>query len=108
MVIALLAGTWREVLTYYVGLFSVELIVGLFAYALEKEKPRDLVLLPLQRIYYRQLMHYVVGKVIVVALKGHLVTWGKLERRGGVQPMRLAARSVGEGVALSSGAPSCE
>jgi len=69
-----------------VTLFGVELMTGLLAYALEREKPADLALLPFQRVYYRQLMHYVLGRVILVAIKGRLVSWGKLERRASCQP----------------------
>ncbi len=87
VLIALATGTWRVVLVYYLGLVAVELVTGLLAYALEEERPGDLVLLPVQRIYYRQFMHYVLGKVIVMAVKGRLVGWGKLERRGACPPL---------------------
>jgi peptidoglycan-N-acetylglucosamine deacetylase len=83
---ALVTGTWRTVVPYYVALFVVELVSGLLAYALEREKPVDLALLPFQRVYYRQFMHYVLGSVILVAIKGRLVSWGKLERRATCQP----------------------
>jgi hypothetical protein len=38
-----------------------------------------------QRVYYRQLMHYVLGKSLIFAMRGRLVGWGKLERRATVQ-----------------------
>jgi cellulose synthase/poly-beta-1,6-N-acetylglucosamine synthase-like glycosyltransferase/peptidoglycan/xylan/chitin deacetylase (PgdA/CDA1 family)/spore germination protein YaaH len=85
MLIALFLGNWPIVLAYYFGLFLLELLTALLAFGLEGERPYDLILLFLQRIYYRQLMLYVLGKSIVFALKGRLVGWGKLERHATVQ-----------------------
>lgn len=85
MIIALFAGNWRIVLGYYLAFFVMELLTGVLAYALEGEKPWDLALLFFQRIYYRQLMHYVLGKSLIYAMKGRLVGWGKLERRATVE-----------------------
>lgn len=84
MLIALFAGNWRIVLLYYMAFFVVELLTGFLAYALEGEKPWDLMLLFFQRIYFRQLMHYVLLKSLVFAMRGRLVGWGKLERRATV------------------------
>jgi cellulose synthase/poly-beta-1,6-N-acetylglucosamine synthase-like glycosyltransferase len=84
MLIALFAGNWRVVLLYYFGLFVLEAITALLAYGLEREKPWDLALLFFQRIYYRQLMYYVLGKSMLYALRGRLVGWGKLERKASV------------------------
>ena len=52
----------------------------MLAYSLERTKPLDLALLFFQRIYYRQLMHFVLFKSILYAMRGRLVGWGKLER----------------------------
>ena len=80
MLLAILAGSWPVVALYYFGLFALDLVTALVAYALGGENPRDLMLLFPQRIYYRQLMYFVVAKSIVHALRGRLVGWGKLER----------------------------
>jgi hypothetical protein len=85
MVIALFAGNWKIVLAFYVGFFVLELLTGLLAYALEGEKPWDLSLLFFQRVYYRELMYYVVAKSLIFAMRGRLVGWGKLERRATVR-----------------------
>jgi cellulose synthase/poly-beta-1,6-N-acetylglucosamine synthase-like glycosyltransferase/spore germination protein YaaH/peptidoglycan/xylan/chitin deacetylase (PgdA/CDA1 family) len=84
MIVALFAGNWRIVLLYYLTFFVVELLTGFLAYALEGEKPWDLTLLFFQRIYFRQLMHYVLLKSLIFAMRGRLVGWGKLERRATV------------------------
>ncbi|MFN7996328.1 MAG: glycosyltransferase [Bryobacteraceae bacterium] len=85
MIIALFAGNWRIVLAFYLGFFILEFLTGLFAYKLEGEKPWDLVLLFFQRVYYRELMYYVVAKSLIFAVRGRVVGWGKLERRATVQ-----------------------
>ena len=85
MIIALFVGNWKIVLLYYLAFFALELLTGFLAYALEGEKPWDLSLLLFQRIYYRELMYYVLAKSLIFAMKGRLVGWGKLERRATVQ-----------------------
>src|ERR1022692_710122 len=84
MIVALFAGNWRIVLIFYLGFFVLEFLTGLMAYWLEGEKPWDLALLFFQRIYYRELMYYVVAKSLIYAVRGRVVGWGKLERRATV------------------------
>ncbi|WP_409296782.1 glycosyltransferase [Peribacillus sp. SCS-26] len=65
------------------GLFYLlDLCAALYAFRLEKESPRPLVSLFLQRILYKHLMTYVVIKSILSALRGVTVGWGKLKRKG--------------------------
>ena len=85
MIIALFAGNWRIVLLYYLGLFLLEVMTAALAYTLDGAKPWDLALLFFQRIYYRQLMYYVLAKSLLYAMRGRLVGWGKLERHATVQ-----------------------
>jgi cellulose synthase/poly-beta-1,6-N-acetylglucosamine synthase-like glycosyltransferase/peptidoglycan/xylan/chitin deacetylase (PgdA/CDA1 family)/spore germination protein YaaH len=84
MLIALFAGNWFVVLAYYAAFFVLELLTGFLAYWLDGRRPGDLALLFFQRLYYRQLMQYVLGKSVLYALRGRLVGWGKLERRATV------------------------
>ena len=84
MLLALLAGNWKIVLLYYFAFFGFELLTGILAYALEGIAAWDLTLLFFQRVYYRQLMLYVLGKSLLFAVRGRLVGWGKLERRASV------------------------
>ena len=85
MIVALFAGNWRIVLVFYIAFFMLELLTGVMAYWLEGEKPWDLALLFFQRIYYRELMYYVVAKSLIYAVRGRVVGWGKLERRATVE-----------------------
>ncbi len=84
MLVALTAGNWRIVLLYYFGFFLLELLTGFLAYALEGVPAWDLFLLFFQRIYYRQMMLFVLMKSLLFALRGRLVGWGKLERKASV------------------------
>ena len=85
MIFTLIAGNWHVVLLYYLAFFLVELLSGCVAYALEEENPKDLALLFFQRLFYRQMMHEVLIKSLLYALRGRLVGWGKLERTASVQ-----------------------
>src|SRR5262249_73013 len=80
MLAALAAGPWGIVVYYWSALFGLELAAGLLAYALERERPDDLILLPAQRIYYRVVLLYVAGRALVSALRGAWVEWAKVER----------------------------
>jgi hypothetical protein len=84
MIVALFSGNARIVLAYYLGFFLLELLTGCLAYGLEGIAAWDLSLLFFQRVYYRQLMHYVLFKSLIFAMRGRLVGWGKLERTASV------------------------
>jgi peptidoglycan-N-acetylglucosamine deacetylase len=84
---ALMTNADVVIVAFYLGFFALELAIGLLAYSLEGQKPTDLALLLPQRLFYRIFMHGVLSMVILVALKGQPVAWGKLERRGQVPPM---------------------
>jgi peptidoglycan-N-acetylglucosamine deacetylase len=80
MLAALVAGHWGIVVSYWSALFGLELVAALLAYALERVRPDDLVLLPAQRIYYRAVLLYVAGRALVSAIRGAWVEWIKVER----------------------------
>src|SRR5262245_28301411 len=88
MVAALAAGHWEIVVCYWSALLGLELTAGLLAYALERERSDDLILLPVQRIYYRAVLLYVAGRVPVSAIRGAWVEWTKVERSA-VSPQPL-------------------
>ena len=84
MIVALFAGNGKTVLLYYGAFFCFELLTGILAYSLEGVAAWDLRLLFFQRIYYRQMMLYVLGRSLLFAMRGRLVGWGKLERKASV------------------------
>jgi len=71
---------------YYCVFLLVDLAAATFGFLMEKRENWSLLWwLTLQRFGYRQLMYYVVVRSISSALRGALVSWGKLERAGTVK-----------------------
>ena len=68
----------------FILFYLLDFCTSLYAFRLEKESPKPLASLFLQRILYKQLMTYVVVKSIFSAIKGVTVGWGKLKRKGNV------------------------
>ena len=81
-------------LGYWAVFSAVEVAGAYLAFRLDREDKKLLVWLLLQRFVYRQLMYYVIVKSLVFAVRGSLVGWGKLERKGTVQQPAEPARSV--------------
>lgn len=71
---------------YYAVFMVVDLLAALFGFLMERRENWSLLWwLMLQRFGYRQLMYYVVVRSISTALRGVVVSWGKLERTGTVK-----------------------
>jgi cellulose synthase/poly-beta-1,6-N-acetylglucosamine synthase-like glycosyltransferase/peptidoglycan/xylan/chitin deacetylase (PgdA/CDA1 family)/spore germination protein YaaH len=68
----------------FILFYLLDFATSLYAFRLEKEDPKPLASLFLQRILYKQLMTYVVIKSILSAIKGVTVGWNKLKRKGNV------------------------
>ena len=68
----------------FILFYLLDFVTSLYAFRLEKESPKPLASLFLQRILYKQLMTYVVIKSIFSAIKGVTVGWNKLKRKGNV------------------------
>ena len=76
----------EHVLTFYAVFLLVDWLAAVAAFVLEPEEDRSLTwLIFLQRFAYRQVMYWVVVRAFVVAARGRLVGWGKLERKATVQ-----------------------
>jgi cellulose synthase/poly-beta-1,6-N-acetylglucosamine synthase-like glycosyltransferase/peptidoglycan/xylan/chitin deacetylase (PgdA/CDA1 family) len=73
------------VLAYWVGFNVLQLGLGLYAFRLDGERPRPLLVMPLQQFVYRQLMYLVVIESVVSALLGTRLRWQHLERTGDVE-----------------------
>jgi hypothetical protein len=64
----------------------VDWLAAVAAFLLEPDEDRSLTwLIFLQRFAYRQVMYWVVVRAFLVAARGRLVGWGKLERKATVQ-----------------------
>ncbi|HEU4648694.1 MAG TPA: glycosyltransferase [Gemmatimonadales bacterium] len=84
----------EHVLVYYAVFLLVDWLAAAAAFLMEPGEDRSLTwLIVLQRFAYRQVMYWVVVRAFLVAVRGRLVGWGKLERKGTV---RLEAVEAGE------------
>lgn len=81
-------------LFYYAVFVVVDLATAIVAFMFEKrENWRLLWWLVLQRFGYRQLLYYVLTKSVSKAAGGHLVGWGKLDRKATVSVDSTAGAS---------------
>jgi cellulose synthase/poly-beta-1,6-N-acetylglucosamine synthase-like glycosyltransferase/peptidoglycan/xylan/chitin deacetylase (PgdA/CDA1 family)/spore germination protein YaaH len=79
------AEVFSQTLFYYALFVAVDLLAAALAFLLERREQWRLIFsLPLQRFSYRQLMYVVSIRALLAALRGHLVGWGKLERKATV------------------------
>ena len=63
----------------------IEIATGLLAYRMDRESPKPLLWLPLQRFVYRQIMYLVVWSALRAAFWGARHGWGKVERTARVR-----------------------
>ncbi|MEU8822537.1 bifunctional polysaccharide deacetylase/glycosyltransferase family 2 protein [Streptomyces sp. NPDC048636] len=73
------------------ALMLVQLLGAAYAFRLDRERYRALLVLPLQQIAYRQLMYLVLLHSCVTAATGALLPWQKLKRTGEVDSQRARA-----------------
>ncbi|NYE08432.1 cellulose synthase/poly-beta-1,6-N-acetylglucosamine synthase-like glycosyltransferase/spore germination protein YaaH/peptidoglycan/xylan/chitin deacetylase (PgdA/CDA1 family) [Bacillus niacini] len=83
-IIALFSPNPEKAAIGFILFYLLDFFTALYAFRLEKESPKPLSSLFLQRILYKQLMTYVVIKSILSAIKGVTVGWNKLKRNGNV------------------------
>jgi poly-beta-1,6 N-acetyl-D-glucosamine synthase len=70
------------VLGVWLAFTSIQLLLALYAFRLDHERPSALAAMPLQQIVYRQLLYLVVLHSAVTALVGAPFRWQKLDRTG--------------------------
>lgn len=75
--------TWT-ILVYWLAFQTLELAVAVLAFRLDRHgAPWSLLpLMLLQRFCYRQLIYWVAMKATAAAIRGRMMGWGKLQRRG--------------------------
>jgi cellulose synthase/poly-beta-1,6-N-acetylglucosamine synthase-like glycosyltransferase/peptidoglycan/xylan/chitin deacetylase (PgdA/CDA1 family) len=73
------------VLGYWVAFNLVQLVLGWYAFRLDRESIRPLWALPLQQFVYRQFMYLVVIQSIISALRGTRLHWQHVHRTGDVE-----------------------
>ncbi|GAA1989036.1 bifunctional polysaccharide deacetylase/glycosyltransferase family 2 protein [Catenulispora subtropica] len=66
----------------WLAFLAVQVLIALYAFRLDKERPTALWTLPLQQVVYRQLMYLVVIHSLVTAVVGTRLRWQRMQRYG--------------------------
>jgi hypothetical protein len=82
MITGILTGNAARIGKFYLLFLLVDLLTGLVAFVLEKEKIGKLIWIIPQRIIYRWIMMIVLIRVLIKAIKGEIQYWGFLRRTG--------------------------
>ncbi|WP_164491612.1 glycosyltransferase [Staphylospora marina] len=93
-IVGFFTSSAQRAMLFYVVFLVFDLLTAFFAFSLEKESPKPLIWLFLQRFVYRQFMTYIVFKSLYLSLKGVLVGWNKLVRKGNV-PVEAEIKTAG-------------
>ncbi|MGC0411349.1 cellulose synthase/poly-beta-1,6-N-acetylglucosamine synthase-like glycosyltransferase/peptidoglycan/xylan/chitin deacetylase (PgdA/CDA1 family) [Streptomyces sp. SAI-195] len=75
---------FRAALLAWLAVLAVQLVCAAYAFRLDGEKYRYLLMMPLQQLAYRQMMYLVLIHSCVTALTGGRLRWQKLKRTGEV------------------------
>lgn len=102
LLIGIILGSGEQILVAYLLFTLVDLAYASLAfYKQKKEYKALLLLLPIQRLFYRVMMYYIVIRSIVKAIEGTEALWNKVEKRGDAsafytqllkKPLMLSAR----------------
>ncbi|MFD8815231.1 bifunctional polysaccharide deacetylase/glycosyltransferase family 2 protein [Streptomyces sp. NPDC059627] len=69
----------------WLAFLLLQLLMGLYAFRLDGERPGPLWSLPLQQLVYRQLMYLVVIQSVFTAVSGSRLRWQRMERYGSLR-----------------------
>ncbi|MEV7219753.1 glycosyltransferase [Streptomyces sp. NPDC093681] len=75
---------FQAALLAWLAVLGVQLVCAAYAFRLDREKYRYLLMMPLQQLAYRQMMYLVLIHSCVTALTGGRLRWQKLKRTGEV------------------------
>ncbi|MFF5144204.1 bifunctional polysaccharide deacetylase/glycosyltransferase family 2 protein [Streptomyces sp. NPDC013157] len=78
----------------WLAFLLLQLLMGLYAFRLDGERPGPLWSLPLQQFVYRQLMYLVVIQSVFTAISGSRLRWQRMERYGSLPATALAPASA--------------
>ena len=85
LIISIVAGNGRAIIGYGIGFLLIDLALAGIACFMEKEPLRLALSIIPMRILYRPLLSYAIWSSILRVMKGALVGWGKIERKGSVK-----------------------
>ncbi|MGV9890340.1 bifunctional polysaccharide deacetylase/glycosyltransferase family 2 protein [Streptomyces sp. NPDC003395] len=83
-VYSMLFVDFRAALLAWCAVLAVQLLCAAYAFRLDREKYRYLLMMPLQQLAYRQMMYLVLIHSCITALTGGRLRWQKLKRTGEV------------------------
>ncbi|WP_069769167.1 bifunctional polysaccharide deacetylase/glycosyltransferase family 2 protein [Streptomyces sp. LUP30] len=75
---------FRAALLAWLAVLGIQLGCAAYAFRLDREKYRYLLMMPLQQLAYRQMMYLVLIHSCITALTGGRLRWQKLKRTGEV------------------------
>ncbi len=81
----------------WLGMLVLQLVAALVAFRIDRESLRPLWTLPLQQLFYRQLLYLVLLRSTVMALAGVAQRWNKLHRTGAATAHLTATVTPGTG-----------
>ena len=73
------------ILGFWITFTGLQLLLGWYAFRLDRESPRVLWAMPLQQFVYRQLMYLVVVESVLTAIQGSRLHWHPIARRGEIE-----------------------
>jgi cellulose synthase/poly-beta-1,6-N-acetylglucosamine synthase-like glycosyltransferase/peptidoglycan/xylan/chitin deacetylase (PgdA/CDA1 family) len=73
------------VLEFWITFTGLQLLLGWYAFRLDRESPWVLWAMPVQQFVYRQLMYLVVVESVMTAIQGTHLHWRPIARRGEVK-----------------------
>ncbi|MFF4147952.1 bifunctional polysaccharide deacetylase/glycosyltransferase family 2 protein [Streptomyces sp. NPDC001698] len=74
-----------RIIGLWLAFLLLQLLMGLYAFRLDGERPGPLWSLPLQQFVYRQLMYLVVIQSVFTAVSGSRLRWQRMERYGSLK-----------------------
>jgi cellulose synthase/poly-beta-1,6-N-acetylglucosamine synthase-like glycosyltransferase len=78
----------RVVAAFWLAFNGLQVVLGWYAFRLDRESPAVLWAMPLQQFVYRQLMYLVAIESILSAISGGRMRWRSIPRRGEVEVAR--------------------
>ena len=76
---------FRAALYAWLAVLGIQLVCAAYAFRLDREKYRYLLMMPLQQLAYRQMMYLVVLQSVISAVQGLRLRWHHVERSGDVE-----------------------
>ncbi len=82
--LALFRGEFMLLIYSYIFFTIMDATGSIFAFILEKKPKKTMLLILIQRFYYRQFLYVTILRAIIAMLRGQRYGWNKLQRTGTV------------------------